>query len=94
MKKLTFKCEFCKIWLPLLVLLVAGFYVAWQFVPAAAADKVTIALAGMNSTYNNYAKQYQQQLKADNITLMILQSGSVKKKVNLNLHLHILQWKN
>lgn len=79
MKKLTFKCEFCKIWLPLLVLLVAGFYVAWQFVPAAAADKVTIALAGMNSTYNNYAKQYQQQLKADNITLDIVSvAGSVE----------------
>lgn len=83
MKKLSlsFKlhCEFCKIWLPLIVLLIAGFYLAWQFVPAAASKQITIAVGGTSGDYYDYAVQYQQNIKADGIELNIMSvEGSVE----------------
>ncbi|MBJ6609849.1 MAG: TAXI family TRAP transporter solute-binding subunit [Candidatus Thiothrix moscowensis] len=81
MKKLNlkFQCEFCKIWLPLILLLVAGFYTAWQFVPAAASNALKIAVGGTSGSYHDYAQQYQQQVQAEGVNLEILPvAGSVE----------------
>lgn len=81
MKKLNlkFKCEFCKIWLPLILLLVAGFYAAWQFVPAAASNTLKIAVGGTTGSYHDYAQQYQQQVQVEGLNLEILPvAGSVE----------------
>jgi TRAP transporter TAXI family solute receptor len=79
--KLTFnfKCEFCKIWLPLIVVLVIGFYVAWQFVPASASNTLKIAVGGTSGAYFDYAKRYQQNVQAEGIGLEIVSvAGSVE----------------
>lgn len=81
MKKLNlkFNCEFCKLWLPLIVLLMVGFYAAWQFVPAAAANHLKIAVGGASGSYHDYATQYQQHVKVEGIKLEILSvEGSVE----------------
>ena len=81
MKKLNlkFQCEFCKIWLPLILLLIAGFYGAWQFVPAGAPNTLKIAVGGKTGTYHDYAQQYQQRVKTEGISLDILPvAGSVE----------------
>lgn len=81
MKKLNlkFQCEFCKIWLPLILLLIAGFYAAWQFVPAAAPNALKIAVGGKTGSYHDYAQQYQQQVQAEGLSLEILPvEGSIE----------------
>ena len=81
MKKLNlkFKCEFCKIWLPLILLLIAGFYGAWQFVPAGAPNTLKIAVGGKTGAYHDYAQQYQQRVKTEGLSLDILPvAGSVE----------------
>lgn len=81
MKKLNlkFQCEFCKIWLPLILLLIAGFYGAWQFVPAGAPNTLKIAVGGKTGTYHDYAQQYQQRVKIEGLSLDILPvAGSVE----------------
>lgn len=77
--KLKFKCEFCKIWLPLIIVLVIGFYVAWQFVPASAPNTLKIAVGGTRGAYYDYAKRYQQNVKAEGLNLEIVSvAGSVE----------------
>lgn len=77
--KFNFKCEFCKIWLPLIVVLVIGFYVAWQFVPASAANTLKIAVGGTSGAYYDYAKHYQQNVQAEGVNLEIVSvEGSVE----------------
>ena len=77
--KFKFTCEFCKIWLPLMVILVIGFYVAWQFVPASAANTLKIAVGGTSGAYYDYAKRYQQNVQAEGLSLEIVSvAGSVE----------------
>ena len=77
--KFNFKCEFCKIWLPLIVVLVIGFYVAWQFVPASASNTLKIAVGGTSGAYFDYAKRYQQNVQAEGVSLEIVSvAGSVE----------------
>ncbi|EIJ36787.1 TAXI family TRAP transporter solute-binding subunit [Thiothrix nivea] len=73
------KCEFCKIWLPLTLILVAGFYIAWQFVPPAASDNLRIATGSEGDAYYQYAQEYQQALKKEGVNLEIqTTAGSVE----------------
>ncbi len=74
--RLTVKCEFCKIGLPLIVVLVVGFYTAWQFVPSAASHTLKIAIGSLSGPYNDFALQYQQNVKAEGIQLDIVPLGS------------------
>ena len=73
------KCEFCKIWLPIIAILVAGFYVAYQFVPAAAPSSLRIATGSKEGAYYQYAQEYQQRLKKEGVDLIIqTTAGSVE----------------
>lgn len=73
------KCKSCKIWLPLLAILGAGFYIAWQFVPPAASNNLRIAAGSEGSTYYHYAQAYQQSLKSEGINLELqTTAGSVE----------------
>ncbi|CAA6826300.1 MAG: TRAP transporter solute receptor, TAXI family [uncultured Thiotrichaceae bacterium] len=73
------KCEFCKIWLPIIVILVAGFYIAWQFVPQPAANTLRIATGSEEGAYYQYAEEYQKHLRAEGVDLEILPTaGSVE----------------
>jgi TRAP transporter TAXI family solute receptor len=74
-----FKCEFCKIWLPLIAVLVIGFYVAWQFVPTSATNTLKIAVGGSSGAYYDYAKRYQQNVQVEGLSLEIVSvAGSVE----------------
>lgn len=73
------KCEFCKIWLPLILILVTGFYIAWQFVPPTASDNLRIATGSEGGAYYQYAQEYQQALKKEGVNLEIqTTAGSVE----------------
>jgi len=73
------KCDFCKIWLPIIALIVIGFYVAYQFVPPLASNELRIATGSKKGGYYQYALQYQQYLKKEGINLQIqTTAGSVE----------------
>ena len=73
------KCDFCKIWLPILLLIAAGFYVAYQFVPPLASNELRIATGSKKGGYYQYALQYQKNLKKEGVDLQIqTTAGSVE----------------
>lgn len=73
------KCEFCKISLIVTVILIVGFYFAYQFVPTSAANSLRIATGSNTGAYYQYAKEYQQQLKKEGLELIIqTTAGSVE----------------
>ncbi len=77
--KLSRRCEFCKVGLLLLLLLVVGFALAWQFVPASASNQLTIAVGATQGAYYDYVVKYQQDVKAEGVELKILSvAGSVE----------------
>jgi uncharacterized protein len=53
-----------KIWLILVAVVIAGFYVAYQFVPPPMPKTVKIATGREGGAYHGFALQYQQQLAA------------------------------
>lgn len=72
-------CEFCKFWLPILAIITLGFYITWQFVPAAASTNLRIATGNEDSPYYQYALQYQHDLQKEGVSLEIqTTAGSIE----------------
>ena len=70
-------------WWPALLIIAAGFAVAWQFVKPAPPSKVVFASGAEDGAYYGFAKQYGEILARDDITLEVRPtSGSVE---NYNL---------
>ncbi len=77
--KMKLKCDFCKICLPLIFILAAGFYIAWLFVPPSAANQLRIAAGSEGGAYYQYAQKYQQALQTAGIELELQSTaGSVE----------------
>ena len=73
------KCEFCKIALPVILVILASFYIAYQFVPPSASKELRIATGSKKGAYYQYALQYQDRLKQEGLDLEILNTaGSVE----------------
>jgi len=66
------------IYAPLLLLVMAGFFIAFKYIKPAPPDHVVIATGEANGGYHRYAQQYQDYLANEGITLEIVETqGSV-----------------
>lgn len=73
------KCEFCKIGLPIVLVVLASFYIAYQFVPPSAPKELRIATGSKKGAYYQYALKYQANLKKEGLDLEIKNTaGSVE----------------
>ena len=68
---------------PAILIALAGFFIAWQFVNPAPPDTITIATGQPGGAYVLFAERYREILAREDITLNILETaGSVE---NLSL---------
>ena len=54
--------DFIKIYVPIALLIAAGFLFTWQFVDPAPPKRLTIATGSAGGAYTDYAKRYQKVL--------------------------------
>lgn len=79
------KCESCKIWITIVILLIIGFAVAWQFVPPAPEKSLRIATGSTTGAYYRYAQLYKEKLANYGLELIIQPTaGSVEALSELN----------
>ncbi len=72
LKRLS-QCEACKIGVPIALLIVLGFWLAYQFVPPPVPKSLTIATGREGGAYFAYAERYRQRMQAEfNIELRLL----------------------
>lgn len=70
--------------IPAIVLVIAGFYVAWKFVGPAPPDRISISTGSQDGAYYDYALRYREILARNRIELEILTSaGSAENIANL-----------
>ena len=73
-----------KVGAPLLLLVVAGFVVAFQFVGPPLPKQLTLATGSKGGAYHQFAELYREQLAASGITLNLLPTaGSVENIARL-----------
>ncbi|MEM7170898.1 MAG: TAXI family TRAP transporter solute-binding subunit [Pseudomonadota bacterium] len=73
------KSDFFKVYLPIVFLVVAAFYVTFQFVEPPPPDTVRIAGGSSGGAYNSFASDYAAKLADEDVVLDIMEtSGSVE----------------
>jgi len=73
------KCDFCKVWIPIILLVGIGFYVASLFVEPPPPTELRIATGREGGAYYAFAQEYKQHLEEQGVTLDIQQTaGSVE----------------
>jgi TRAP transporter TAXI family solute receptor len=71
--------EFVKVWSPLLLLVVIGFVVAYQYVGAPPPRRISMAAGPRDGAYYRFARDYAERLAGDGITLDVVTTmGSVE----------------
>jgi TRAP transporter TAXI family solute receptor len=77
--------DFLKVYGPILLLIVAGFVVTWQFVAPAPPRHLRLAAGQPGGAYAEFAKRYQAALAENGITVEIVTTaGSVQNLALLN----------
>ncbi len=66
---------------PILAIVYAGFWGAYQFVSPAPPREISISAGNIHGTYYAYAEKYQQQLALDGISLNILESKGSRENI-------------
>lgn len=73
------KCDFCKVWIPIIILAGIGFYIAFQFVEPAPPKELSIATGREGGAYYTFAQEYKESLYKQGFTLNIQPiAGSVE----------------
>ncbi len=71
--------DFLKVYLPVALLIAAGFYVTWQFVAPAPPRHLRLAAGAPGGAYAEFARRYQAALAENGITVDIVNTaGSVE----------------
>jgi len=71
--------DFLKVYLPVALLIAAGFYVTWQFVAPAPPRHLRLAAGAPGGAYAEFAKRYQAALAENGITVDIVDTvGSIE----------------
>jgi len=77
--------EFLRFWAPVVVASAVVLIVAWQYVEPAPPGKVVIATGPAGSTYNDYARKYQDYFAAHGVELEVREtSGAAQNYALLN----------
>jgi len=77
------KCDFCKVWIPTILIISFGFIFTFQFVQSPPPKEFRIAVGREEGAYHAFAQQYQAHLAQDKITLEIQQSAGSIEALNL-----------
>lgn len=73
-----------KVGLPIVLLAVAGFALAWSYVEPAPPQKITISAGAQGGAYYEFAQRYSEILAESEIELVVLESaGSIENLVRL-----------
>jgi len=65
------KCDSCKIWIPVVIVVLISIVVAYQFVEPAPPETISIATGRAGGGYHSFAVEYQKLLAQDNFELEI-----------------------
>lgn len=63
--------DFIKIYVPITLLIVAGFVVTWQFVDPAPPKTITIATGATDGAYHDFAERYAKELSTKGLQLKL-----------------------
>jgi TRAP-type uncharacterized transport system substrate-binding protein len=63
--------DFIKIYVPITLLIVAGFVVTWQFVDPAPPKTITIATGSPEGVYYDFAQRYAKELAQKGLKLKL-----------------------
>lgn len=75
--------QLLKTYLPALLLVLAGFLVAWQFVQPAPPHSITIATGAADGAYTLFARRYRALLAENGITLRIRETAGAVENLAL-----------
>jgi TRAP-type uncharacterized transport system substrate-binding protein len=75
--------DFLKIYLPICILVIAGFLFTWQFVDPAPPRNVTIATGMKGGSYAQYGERYKELLARHGITLTVRNTAGAKENIDL-----------
>jgi len=79
------KCEACKIWLLVILIISLGFYAAYQFVPSAPPKQFILATGSTAGAYYAFGMEYQQDLLKQQLTVEVQPTaGSIEALHLLN----------
>ncbi|MCU7940040.1 MAG: ABC transporter substrate-binding protein [gamma proteobacterium symbiont of Bathyaustriella thionipta] len=74
--------ELLLIMIPVIAIVYAGFWGAYQFVSPAPPRNITISAGNIHGSYYAYAEKYKDQLALDGITLTVLESKGSRENIN------------
>lgn len=72
-----------KIYLPITIVVVAGFLFAWQYVDPAPPKTITIATGMSGGSYAKYGERYKEILARNGITLKVRHTAGAKENLDL-----------
>lgn len=75
--------DFIKIYVPIALLIAAGFLFTWQFVDPAPPKRLTIATGSAGGAYTDYAKRYQKVLAEAGLKVTIRQTAGASENLGL-----------
>lgn len=75
--------DFLKIYLPITIVIIAGFLFTWQFVDPAPPRNVTLATGMKGGAYAAYGERYKEILARHGITLNVRHTGGAKENIDL-----------
>lgn len=75
--------DFLKIYLPITILVIAGFLFTWQFVDPAPPKQITIATGMEGGSYAHYGERYKEILARKGITVTVRHTGGAKENIRL-----------
>jgi len=81
-KSFKFYSDIIVTFLPIIILIVASFWLASHFIAPAAPKKITITTGHMNGAYYQIAKKYRDELIKDGITLEIIESSGSHENIS------------
>ncbi|NOQ79266.1 MAG: C4-dicarboxylate ABC transporter substrate-binding protein [Gammaproteobacteria bacterium] len=73
--------ELLLIIIPVIVIVYAGFWGAYQFVSPAPPKSISISAGNIHGTYYSYAQKYKEELALDGINLSILESKGSRENI-------------
>lgn len=75
--------DILKVYVPITLLVIAGFVVAWQFASPAPPHTITIATGAPDGAYSGYAERYKAILAKSGITLKVRHTAGTAENIRL-----------
>ncbi len=75
--------ELLKVFTPALLLMIAGFWLAYQFVDPAPPTRLTLGTGGAQGAYHQFGQRYRELLARDRIELSLRSTAGSKENIDL-----------